>query len=240
MTTRPPKPTQRLIVDRIATALGWVFVACAVFLSVRPGGWVGVNFSAWTESRKRAQVLVEEWDAFSGGSRTLGDDKADLPRLVEFVDYRCRFCRVAHDSIELAMAEGVSGSGFSLGVRYPVLANDPVGKAAAIAAICAAEQGRFAAVHSYLLTDTLWISTQDWHEVALVAEVADIAQWDSCRASVRAATVLTADSVWSERLSVNATPTFMAADGTYHIGVVPVSVMRGWVQRASATEEHWR
>ena len=214
---------------RTAMVLGWVFVACTVFVLVRPGGWLRVEFSEWTESTRRAQVVVAEWAAFSGGSRALGDTH-DQPRLVEFVDYRCIFCRIAHDSIGRVVDEGNPGSRMSLGIRYKVLANDPVGKSAAIAAICAAEQGRFEAVHTYLLTDTLWMGTQDWNQVALVAEVDDVALWDSCRSSARATAVLSADSVWSERLSVNATPTFLAADGTFHVGVVPVSVLRGWLQ----------
>lgn len=217
--------------SRTAMVLGWVFVACTVFVSVKPGGWLGVRFSEWTENRKRARVVVAEWAVLSGGSRPLGNVH-DSPRLVEFVDYRCPFCRFVHDSIAQVVGDRDFGFPMSVGIRYRLHPSDRVGRSAALAAICAAEQGRFEETHSYFLTDSLWLNTQDWDQIAIAAAVEDVAEWNSCRSSPRAAAVLSADSVWSQRLSVNATPTFVTADGTFHIGVAPPSQLRGWLQQS--------
>ena len=232
MTTSSHKPEPRWAPAYAATTLGWLFLACTVFVLAKPGGWLHEGLSEWTETRGRAQLVVGEWAALGGGSLPFGD--THTPRLVEFVDYRCSFCRVVHDSIERAVGQRNAGSPMSLGIRYTVHPDDAVGRSAAIAAICAAEQGSFETLHTYLLTDTLWLSTKDWRQVAVAGGVEDVALWELCRSSRRAAAVLAADSVWSDRLRVNATPTFVTADGTVHIGVLPVSVLRRWLQSAPA------
>lgn len=221
-------PDPRWTPARAATTLGWLLIACTVFVLVRPGGWLNTGLSEWAETRRRAELVVAEWAEFGGGSLPFGDTRT--PRLVEFVDYRCLFCRVVRDSIGLAAGNGNPGSPMSLGIRYRMHPDDELGRSAAIAAICAAEQGSFETLHSYLLTDTLWLSVQDWRQVAVASGVEDVGIWELCRRSSRPAAVLAADSVWSERLRVNATPTFVTANGIVHTGVLPVSVLRSWLQ----------
>lgn len=228
MTTPSHKPEPRWTLAHAATTLGWLLLTCTAFVLVRPGGWLHAELAEWTETRRRAQLAVGEWAQFAGGSLHFAD--THTPRLVEFVDYRCPFCRMVHDSIDLAVGNGTPGSPVSLGIRYRMHPNDELGRSAAIAAICAAEQGSFETLHSYLLTDTLWLSSQDWRQVAVAAGVEDVGMWELCRQSSRPAAVLAADSVWSERLRVTATPTFVTANGTVHIGVLPVSVLRSWLQ----------
>jgi protein-disulfide isomerase len=150
--------------------------------------------------------------------------------LVEFTDYQCPFCkRFRERSWPELKAKYVDTGKVRLVVRNLPLSFHSQALPAAIAARCAGEQGRFAAVSDALFAAPQ-LSAESIRAIVAAAGVAAPA-FERCTANAAIRQGIDADTAEAERLGINGTPGFVVAqktggklEGTLIVGAQPTSV----------------
>jgi len=190
-------------------------VAVLLYAVSLPGGPVRTRLAAW-RTQARLSVLVEEhWQALAATSARMDTVDASTVMIVEFGDYECPFCRDSHAHLEAVLE---SHPDATIGFRhYPLTAIHPKAEAAARAAICAEEQGRFPQLHSLLFESMEWRDTGDWKALAEKAGVGDLVSYEDCLRGEAAGRLLEEDMRLGDALGVTATPTFFYRFGE-HVG----------------------
>jgi len=209
----------------LSTLLGWAFITCAVFLGLRPQGPIRRVVNDWTNSSHASRSVRDNWESLSQGEGILGGNTTS-PTAVEFIDYRCAYCRQLHDSLSVFLANATN---MGITVRYLVRRGSPSHFAAA-AALCAARDDRFQEMHAFLLSDTTWVASSDWRRAAEATGVRDVERWEECIVSGEIEEILTADSKWAEDLNIDNTPTLVTKDGKAYQGGAAIAA---WMESAS-------
>ncbi len=104
--------------------------------------------------------------------------------------------------------------------NLPITSIHPFAKPAAIAGICAAEQGAFAGFYAAVFEHQDSIGNLSWPEVAAAAGASDSAAFARCFQDGSALAILRADSIAAEGLKVSGTPTLLV-EGTLISGAIP-------------------
>lgn len=140
----------------------------------------------------------------------LGDQAANAQNtLVEFLDYRCGYCRQAHTTVK-ALKAGRPGTRLVVVMR-PILG--PQSEVLARYALAAAEQGKFEAAHNALFERQ--VEANDAGLQALSESIG--VDWTRARAAMSSPSVtakLTEHRTISEQMNVNGTPFFITPQGT--------------------------
>ncbi|HVO18502.1 MAG TPA: thioredoxin domain-containing protein [Anaeromyxobacter sp.] len=164
------------------------------------------------------------------GSPQRGPDDAWVT-MVEFADFQCPYCR-AEEPVLVDLLS-TYGADLRLVFKYFPLAAaiHPYAQAAAVAAECAGEQGKFWEMH-----DLLFVTALD--DATLLADAGqvgglDLGTWQACTASSEAARVVAADRELGEGLGVPGTPTFVL-NGVEVVGAVPEADLEAAIDRARA------
>jgi len=142
-------------------------------------------------------------------------------KVVVFSDFECPFCkRLA--SVLRAM-ERRNQEGFAVVHRnFPLASIHPHARSAAIAAECAAKQGRFPQYHDLLFERQDSLGLIGWTELARRVRVGDLDQFERCLKSPVVAKELQADSATAEALQIKGTP-LIIVDGWLLQGLPPES-----------------
>lgn len=189
-----------------------------------------------------AVVVASCTGSSPGPQRTLKVPVGDSPQrgpadawvtIVEFADFECPYCR-AEEPV-LADIESTFGADVRLVFKsFPLTGIHPDAMASAIAAQCAADQGRFWELHDLLFRTAL----DDATLVADAEQVAglDVAAWQACRGGSTAAARVAADVDLASELGVDGTPT-LVVNGVTLIGAIPESELRAAVEQARASAE---
>jgi protein-disulfide isomerase len=148
--------------------------------------------------------------------------------VVEFADFECPFCRSEQPA--LADVEASYGADVRLVFKYfPLTSIHPLAQAAAVAAECAGQQGKFWEMHDLLFTRAL-------DQATLLADAdqitgLDVTAWQACIAGPAAASRVAADVTLGTRLGVQGTPT-LVVNGAPILGAVSEGELRAIVERA--------
>lgn len=151
--------------------------------------------------------------------------------VVEFADFECSYCR--SEEPVLAGLLATYGADVRLVFKhFPLSAIHPHAQAAAVAAKCAGDQGRFWELHDLLFTTALDDATllADAQQVAGL----DVTAWQACLATPAAAARVAADVTLALGLGIAGTPTFVI-NGQEVVGAVPESNLRLVIDRARDT-----
>jgi protein-disulfide isomerase len=177
---------------------------------LRSGGPVQGAWDDWQHQRAMRRTLSTSWEQMVATGGRL-DNMAGSPKLVEFSDYQCPFCREAHLRMDTLLANHPD-----LGVVYVhfPLPIHPAAPGAARASICAQEQGRFRAMDKELFETTAWQTDTNWDREAKAAGIADMARFNQCLRSPATASRLARDVALGHALGVSGTPTFYSKTGT--------------------------
>lgn len=203
---------------RIASlAIGWALLLGALGIGAGPNGPLRTRYVDWRAKREMARTLQAHWSELS---RTVGRvGRADsTPRVIEFLDYGCGYCRQLHGPLHAFLA---STPRASLGVRYLSTQPDSVYRVAAAAAVCAANEGAFQEIHVFLMTDTSWIRGPDWESIGRRVGIDQVVEWEACMRSTKTRALLARDSVYAEMLDLPGTPSFVTRDGDLFAGTLP-------------------
>jgi protein-disulfide isomerase len=210
--------------DRLANALMVILTICAVCFTAL---LVRREFMPHVEQPPIGQVTsVKNWKQLTSAGQSIGPADARVT-ITEFADYQCPACREPHGSIQSLLAA------YPRDVRlvyrhYPLTRIHPQARAAALAAECAAIQGRFAAYHDLLFTEQDSIGHTTWTRFAQRAGVPDTARFARCLTDQVPSGRVDEDIAAGASLRVGGTPTFLINDQLYQ-GALPDAGLRAEV-----------
>jgi protein-disulfide isomerase len=196
--------------DRILNAAAVVFMICSV---------TGTAAFVWAEVGKghtRAAPVAtqrsigQRWHAIAAQGHSHGATKPAVT-LVEFVDYQCPVCR----GFEGTIAELLRRHPDQLRVtvrQLPLNSIHPYADAAANAAECAAEQGRFDDYHHLLYQHQDSLGVLRWTVLAQRAGLPDTAAFGRCVAAQRYASAIAQDVAAARSLDLLGTPSVLIND----------------------------
>jgi protein-disulfide isomerase len=148
---------------------------------------------------------IDAWRTFTEGGLKMGDPAAPIT-IVEFADFQCPACRKFAEQVHQAQVRH-PGKILVVYRHYPLEAIHPHAMAAANAAECAAEQGRFAEFHDILFASQDSIGRTPWVRFAREAAVPDTARFTQCVDQRRYQARIQADLTAGRQLKVDGTPT---------------------------------
>ena len=163
------------------------------------------------EARERAELIHNLWDSIAGGSVLRSAASSQPARvLVEFGQYRCPYCRTAHDTI-LAVVEAFPEVQYEF--RHYPSAGDTLSQLAARASLCADSLGYFTEMHEHLLRLETWHDGLDWALAATRAGVPDARRLKECMDRPEVLDRLRKDMRIGALLGLDGTPAFVWYDG---------------------------
>lgn len=140
---------------------------------------------------------------------TAGAPLAGLPsapvQIVEFTDFECTYCREAEETT--ARLRNQYGDRLAIYYRNFPLPNHLYAKPSAIAAVCAAEQGKYLPYHQYLFAHAPELAHADYTAWAASLGL-DTSKFDACRASEATWNRIERDIKEGVAAGVAGTPTF--------------------------------
>lgn len=149
--------------------------------------------------------------------------------IVEFSDFQCPFCSRAVPVIqEIKKAYGPDK--VRIVFRDMPLPNHPRAKAAAMAARCANEQGKFWEFHDTLFEHQDKLEDGDFKQHAKTLKL-DSGKFDECLASNRHAPAIEKSKTEAEALGISATPSFVV-NGVLIQGARPFADFKQKIDRA--------
>lgn len=149
--------------------------------------------------------------------RAIGADSAELT-VVEFADFQCEYC--AEQARILSEFRAAPGHRIRVIFRHlPLVGLHPLAWPAALAAECAASQGRFEQFHDRLFSLQDSLGMLSWDNVAARAGVPDIGSFSHCVQRQEGADAVERDLGVARLLELRATPSLLVGDSLYE-GVV--------------------
>lgn len=127
-------------------------------------------------------------------------------KIVEFSDYLCPFCQVAHDTMKQVKAK--YGKDVSVEFKHVPLHKDSY--PASVAAECAREQGKFDLYGDLLFDNSKSIGSDLGFYSKLAKELAlDVAKFEECYKEDRYNAKINADINAAREIKLEGTPTFV-------------------------------
>ena len=161
----------------------------------------------------RRNVVLE-----ANGAEVLGDRKARVA-IIEFSDYQCPFClRHFRATMPKLIKEFIDTGKVKYVLRdFPLSAIHPEAFAAAVAARCAGDQGKYMEMHDQFFAKQATLRQADWNAHAKAVGL-DLGDFEACMESKRHEAAVKKDMEEGTEAGVRGTPTFfigvLDADGT--------------------------
>lgn len=185
-----------------------VNVAVLLFLGyvvLSPSGLLSGLLEERRAERAQRERIANLWSELDASG------EAERLDLVVFNDYQCPFCRKMHSVLQdLEDMHGVRVAS----LHFPLDRIHPKAAPAALAAICAEEQGSSRAMHDRLMTTGDWVEGSDpWMAAATQIGVTDLSRFQSCLTDGSTAERLARDRALGNEVGVVSTPTFVSRHG---------------------------
>lgn len=148
---------------------------------------------------------IKNWRDFQGG-RLLGAPNGRVS-LVVFSDYECPACRGFSKVVDSLRARYPDV--LSVYYRHVPIPSHVHARPAALAAECAAAQGRFAEAHRVLFSDPDSNGIRPWSAFATQAGVRDVRAFETCIRDSSEIALVKKDEADATRLGVKVTPTLL-------------------------------
>lgn len=161
-----------------------------------------------------------------------GGEDADVT-LVEFGDFECPYCANLSETLRILLTRYPHR--LQIVYRHLPLSGHEHARAAAIAAICAGEQGEFWELHDLLFANQGALSEEDLRGYAESLEL-DMEAWDACQSSDRPRERLNRDEAAAIEAGVYAVPTTYV-NGSPVVGAKPLDEFEAIVDRAIERQE---
>jgi protein-disulfide isomerase len=172
------------------------------------------GLAGWREFHPVAEVTeaqrvdsITDWKKYAAVGPRRGGANPKIT-ITEFSDFECPVCRryaTILDEIRQRYPERVA----TVYRHYPLEGIHPYARDAALAAVCAADQGRFDAYHDALFAAQDSLASSPWMRLAIQNAVKDTAQFSTCMHSDHARNVLFQDVKDGDALGVKGTPTIL-------------------------------
>ncbi len=203
-----------------------------------PDFWRGGGNQDLAEIKRSQEVIAQQFAALNrmlqgargrsgppknvtistAGAHAIGKVGAKVT-LVEFSDYQCPFCaRHFRSVMPRLMREYVDTGKLRYVLRdFPLTSIHPAAAAAAVAARCAGDQGKYMEMHDLFFKDQRGLKAKDWPGFAKELKL-DIGRFNACLKDPRRAAAVKKDFIEGSRAGVRGTPSFFigltGADGT--------------------------
>ena len=185
-------------VDR---GISWVLaVACVTLAAVA----VHREFFPPKPAPHATSVREPRWGDLQSKGHLIGPSTAKI-KVVEFTDFQCPFCRKFNGVMGGLLTQ--FGDQVSLRVIHYPLDIHRSATAAAIAAECAGQQGRFAPFGDSLFAKQDSLGRRPWSTFAREAGVPDSARFAACTASASTARIVEGNRLLGDTLKLTGTPT---------------------------------
>lgn len=155
---------------------------------------------------------VAAWRTYAAVGHSLGNAAARTT-IVVFSDYECPVCQKLNEQLQRVLRD--QPNAVHVVFRNFPLQFHPHARPAAMAAECAARQGRFIEYHNLLFRDQHELGQRSLAALAFRAGVRDTATFDSCLRDGNTASVVAADVAAGKRLGVFGTPTVLVNRAEY-------------------------
>jgi protein-disulfide isomerase len=153
-----------------------------------------------------------------GGNPALGPNNAPIT-IIEFSDYQCPYCRQWYSEVYQRLLQTYPDKIRFVYRDFPLSSIHPEAEAAAEAADCAGEQGRYYDFHDKLFSGEVELSSAAYTQYAQELGL-DQVKFKDCVSSQRFKNEVTADYQSAANLGVRSTPTFFI-NGIPLIGAQP-------------------
>jgi len=158
-------------------------------------------------------------------SPVLGNPAGDIT-VVEFLDYRCPYCKAMHQSIADMIA--ADGNVRVVIKEFPILGDDSL--FAARAALASGKQGKYAEMHAALMTFKGKLSASDVENTAAQLGL-DIAKLKQDMAAPEVDQELQQNYSLAESLGINGTPAFVIGE-TLIPGAIKLEDLKAHIAKA--------
>ncbi len=195
--------------NKLNTVVNVSILATLLILLIGPTGPLPRWYEDWRASRADRSRVLASWDDLISQANILTNGSEPADTVVEFVDYECPFCREAEPALNNAVANGLAIAVLNL----PLESIHLHARAAAAAAVCSEEWGKFHAVHRALLGTAGWQEGLGWRQFARENGIPDPEAFAACVASDGTAGRIEEHLALAARLGVTGTPTFVTAAG---------------------------
>jgi protein-disulfide isomerase len=149
-------------------------------------------------------IFIEEWRSYLANGLRVGEPSAPV-QLIEFADFECPFCATFHERVKTLRARHPGR--VSLTFMHLPLDRHRFALPAARVAECAAEQGRFEAMHDRLFTEQDSFGLKSWSQYATEASVPDLAAFEACIGRTAEIPRVESGKQLATNLGVRGTPT---------------------------------
>lgn len=195
--------------DVVNIVLNGAIVLLLAGLLLSKSGAIGQPLTDYFRARTMRADIAREWTNLVASASGAAGSSGEVD-LVEFVDYECPGCRVAHS---VARSTQRGHPEITVAYRHFPLPIHPAAEAASRAAICAERQDRFREMHSHLMESTEWQAGVDWVRLALDIGVEDTLAFSRCLPAQETTERLEQDKAFAERLGIRVFPTFVYPEG---------------------------
>lgn len=216
-------------VHRIVTV---VLVLCACLVLLEIGRRALVTNPATTALQSRSPQFLENWERLAGGGNLTGREGAPV-KIIEFADFQCAYCAEARG--ELDRIQGRYSESVAAVFRHYPLHLHAHSFAAAMAAECAAKQGRFVQYRDLLFASQDRIGTTRWSVFAEEAAVPDIPSFRRCMAEEATRGRVEEDLRLGQEIGVRTTPTIIV-NGQAFFGADAMEAIEDLIRRTLAEQ----
>ncbi|MEO7999325.1 MAG: thioredoxin domain-containing protein, partial [Gemmatimonadaceae bacterium] len=168
-----------------------------------------------------APVYVTNWQDVARVGHSVGGASPKATVTV-FADYQCAGCAAFHPMLQTAAR--LMGEDLRIVTRHFPLTAHPHATAAANAAECAAEQGRFAQMEDVLYAQQDSIGVLSWTVYAIRAGVRDTASFGACVKQSRFGEAVKSDREAAKSLKLKGTPSYIV-NGELRFGAPSQAVL---------------
>lgn len=189
---------------------------------MRPGGALRVRWEARRGEVELARRVKAQWEEIAVGARV--DRGGSYPSLVVFTNYECPYCRVG-DGVVSELTEAFA----QLGVIVRPVASPskyPRSMDAAVAALCAGEQGSFLAMHRQLFASTEWRIDGNLSREAERVGIQDLDAFTLCSERPGVADQVRSNRVLAMDLGLPGTPGYVFRSGAVGAGLSMAEIRR--------------
>lgn len=199
----------------VSTAASATLVVCAVavtsLLFYRELNPVGAS------PTPRQLESQPDWRDYAVGGHRIGPPGAPIVFVV-FMDYQCPSCLQLETMLRKTQQK-YAGQVVVVYRNYPLAAIHPFAQGAALASECAAQQGRFEAMHQVLFAHHDSLGVLGWPRTAELAGLPDLKLFTQCVADSATVAAVNRDRDAGKRLKVRGTPTVLV-NGVRFLGTL--------------------
>lgn len=233
-TTSPPPEKDVIKIPRQGLILIVLLVA---FFGLGLGSGYMVWGYTWPTPEPTLQITIPEdlqrFDISEDGNPSIGPANAPIT-IIEFSDYQCPFCTKWHDEVFLRLLKEYPKEVRIVYRDFPLTSIHPAATAAAEAANCANEQGRYWDYHSALFSEKYAFDRAGFIKYAQDLKL-DVAAFSQCFDERRYAAEVQADYEYAAQLGIRSTPTFFL-NGIPIVGAQPYDLFRQVIEKELAGE----